>query len=271
MYTALCQLGYTPYHMIVAMENPIRSLGIGNEAVDAHYYDKGAQFTRRDFDAWLGDFDAVLDVPCCLLADELTAAYPDAKVILTSRDPDGWVRSCRDTVVAVMGWRSWSVLKLIDLDVFHFVNAQDKWADITDGWTKPGLLRHEDHVRAVVPKENLLEFQAGRDGWKELSAFLGMEAPEGDFPRVNEAESGFFTAAGRQVWNQAIMRVLMMAAFWFLFAAIEQALLHPCSVPMNTNNTIHQQIIFRAHAFYCCFQQTCVMFGFIFCAAKHEE
>ncbi|KAK4981077.1 hypothetical protein LTR28_006827 [Elasticomyces elasticus] len=220
MYTALCQLGYTPYHMIVTMENPVRSLGIGNEAVDAHYYDKGAQFTRRDFDAWLGDFDAVLDVPCCLLADELTAAYPDAKVILTSRDPDGWVRSCRDTVVVVMGWRSWSVLKRIDPDAFHFVNAHDKWADITDGWTKPGLLRHEDHVRAVVPKGNLLEFQAGRDGWKELSAFLGMEAPEGDFPRVNEAKSGFFTATGRKVRNKAIVRELTRTAFISLWISL---------------------------------------------------
>ncbi|KAK4998583.1 hypothetical protein LTR66_002218 [Elasticomyces elasticus] len=217
---SLSQLGYTPYHMAIAMQNPRHSLGIGNEAMDAHYYNKGARFTRRDFDAWIGDFDAVLDVPCVLLAEELTAAYPDAKVILTSRDPDGWVRSCRETILAVTSWRSWSVLRYLDPDVHEFMKAQDTWAEVTDGWSKSALLRHEENIRALVPKEKLLEFRVGRDGWKELSTFLGTEVPEGEFPRVNDAKSGFFVSIHQQMRNKAMMKILAKVAAGLLPIAI---------------------------------------------------
>ena len=33
------------------------------------------------------------DAPCVNFSDELIEAYPEAKVILTNRDPDKWVES----------------------------------------------------------------------------------------------------------------------------------------------------------------------------------
>jgi hypothetical protein len=35
----------------------------------------------------------VTDAPCVNFSDELIAAYPEAKVILTNRDPDKWLDS----------------------------------------------------------------------------------------------------------------------------------------------------------------------------------
>ena len=45
---------------------------------------------------------------------------------------------------------------------------------------------HYAHVRAVVPKENLLEFHSG-SGYKELCDFLGVPIPLGEeYPRINQ-------------------------------------------------------------------------------------
>lgn len=48
---------------------------------------------------------------------------------------------------------------------------------------------HYDHVRAKVPKDNLLEFHP-REGWAPLCEFLGHEAPKDTpFPNVNDSAS----------------------------------------------------------------------------------
>lgn len=36
---------------------------------------------------------AVTDIPAVLFADELVDAYKDAKVVLTERDVEGWIKS----------------------------------------------------------------------------------------------------------------------------------------------------------------------------------
>lgn len=51
-----------------------------------------------------------------------------------------------------------------------------------------GYLEHNDHVRAIVPKGNLLEFRA-EQGWKPLCEFLGKEVPEEPYPRINEGSN----------------------------------------------------------------------------------
>ena len=45
-------------------------------------------------------------MPCILFVDELLAAYPSAKVILTERDVDSWVVSMNKTVFEILSWRS---------------------------------------------------------------------------------------------------------------------------------------------------------------------
>ena len=45
---------------------------------------------------------------------------------------------------------------------------------------------HYAHVRHIVPKEKLLEFES-KDGWKPLCEFLGKDVPAGAYPRVNDA------------------------------------------------------------------------------------
>ena len=47
--------------------------------------------------------------------------------------------------------------------------------------------RHNEQVRATIPAERLLEFRVS-EGWQPLCAFLGCDAPDEPFPRVNDRE-----------------------------------------------------------------------------------
>lgn len=49
-------------------------------------------------------------------------------------------------------------------------------------------ITHYSHVRHVVPKERLLEFES-KDGWGPLCEFLGKPVPGEEYPRVNDAAS----------------------------------------------------------------------------------
>jgi hypothetical protein len=45
---------------------------------------------------------------------------------------------------------------------------------------------HYDHVRTIIPREQLLEFES-KDGWEPLCKFLGEAVPDDPYPRTNKA------------------------------------------------------------------------------------
>lgn len=49
-----------------------------------------------------------------MFVDELRAAYPNAKVILTERDVDSWMVSMEKTLYVLMSW--WSMYYLAPFD-----------------------------------------------------------------------------------------------------------------------------------------------------------
>lgn len=63
--------------------------------LDAHksiFGRSGKPFGRDEFDMLLGHCQAVADHPCCVFAEELLQAYPEAKLILTTRPVDDWYK-----------------------------------------------------------------------------------------------------------------------------------------------------------------------------------
>jgi hypothetical protein len=54
------------------------------------------------------------DIPCILFVDELLEAYPNAKVILTNRDVDSWLKSMNKTFFAVTDWKTMPYLAAYD-------------------------------------------------------------------------------------------------------------------------------------------------------------
>ena len=56
----------------------------------------------------------VADVPGILFATELIQAYPEAKIILTTRDPDRWWKSFRDTLLVMLDTKRTTLARWLD-------------------------------------------------------------------------------------------------------------------------------------------------------------
>jgi hypothetical protein len=86
---ALEQLGYSPcYHMLEVFKQP-RHIQLWQAAADGQ---------PVDWQAFLGAYKAGLDYPLAAFYRELLAIFPDAKVILTVRDPERWYESTLETI-----------------------------------------------------------------------------------------------------------------------------------------------------------------------------
>lgn len=57
---------------------------------------------------------AVTDAPCVNFASELVAAYPTAKVILTKRDPDKWLKSIFHTYHRILTCKYFQLAAVLD-------------------------------------------------------------------------------------------------------------------------------------------------------------
>ena len=51
------------------------------------------------------------DAPCANFVDELIAAYPDAKVVLTTRDDEPWLRSMEASYYDILGVSAWPFVR----------------------------------------------------------------------------------------------------------------------------------------------------------------
>lgn len=196
LWAALNQLGYSTYHGFEAcFDNANGSLDFWNAAVAAKLHGPSSEIpkTAQDFDKVLWRYDAITDTPCVLFSEELLAAYPDAKVILTERDVDSWADSMQRSYYKVLMSRGMQIMRVLDAEFLGKYYAMGMGSLHT--WTggdvnnieklKKGYKEHYTRMRAIVPKERLLEWHP-RDGWEPLCAFLGKEVPEGEFPKVNQ-------------------------------------------------------------------------------------
>lgn len=170
------------------MQNP-KDASMWADAFRGKYY-SGKPFTRTEWDQLLGHVEAITDFPGAVFVEELTTAYPDAKVVLTLRDVDDWYVSMQNTIMRRTYSPLATVLGWID-PIFGMGNRMVRLG--FDGFFggdfekngKQAFLDHYDHVRRVVPADNLLEWNP-KEGWEPLCAFLGKPVPETPFPRSNE-------------------------------------------------------------------------------------
>ncbi|KAI1345339.1 P-loop containing nucleoside triphosphate hydrolase protein [Xylaria sp. FL0043] len=200
IYTALQTLGMNPYHFKEVNRNKHNGhFEFWLQVVRAKYQGVGEPMKGPDFDQVLWNYDAVTDAPGCLFVEELVEAYPEAKVILTTRTPESWLESIRSTLLELVSWRSWVIRALFDRDFSAgywtlFDSTMAVWSRNLPPWkpsSYPTLLdsfeKHNTLVRKVVPKDKLLDFHPTM-GWAPLCAFLGVPTPEGKFPHVNDGK-----------------------------------------------------------------------------------
>ncbi|KAJ7119892.1 hypothetical protein C8R43DRAFT_900970, partial [Mycena crocata] len=87
------------HHMMTVVANFPLEADMWIEAMDAKYNGKGKLYGREEWDQLPGT--AVTDVPAIVFSEDLIAAYPDAKVILTTRDLGKWWTSCAQSLQTI--------------------------------------------------------------------------------------------------------------------------------------------------------------------------
>jgi hypothetical protein len=196
---ALEMLGFAPcYHWVDVLADLKGQLPLWAGAMD------GAPLP-----AIVAGYESTADWPGGFFYRRLMDDFPDAKVLLSVRDPERWEPSFTDTIVALNYGESLvrnmaAARAHVDpifaqyLDFVHrmfwsdegsFPNGHDRDALIA------GFIAHNDVVRATVPAERLLVWEAA-DGWEPLCAFLGVPVPDAPFPHANDRETFVNRVAG---------------------------------------------------------------------------
>jgi len=195
MQTALQILGMRTYHSFNLWADSASNIETWNTAFDAKYnpHLHIPLPTRAEFDAILGEYSAIVDVPGAFFGPELASSeayYPDAKVIILNREPEAWFRSCQ---AAFTPNRRGSLERLV-MDALLFWNARvrvlarymdkkqrDVWRfEWHDDDAREKALRffhaYYAECRDKIAEEKRLEYTI-QDGWAPLCEFLGVAVP----------------------------------------------------------------------------------------------
>lgn len=144
-----------------------------------------------------------VDWPGGFFCDELVAAYPQAKVVLSVRDPLRWEASFRETIWNMcfgdnlIHYLSAARAK-VDPQWNRYLRLVDRmfWIErgtFADGHAEPGQLiaameRHHDAIKRTVPAERLLVWDVN-EGWEPLCSFLQRPIPSEPLPHANDRDT----------------------------------------------------------------------------------
>jgi hypothetical protein len=147
-----------------------------------------------DWDDVFRDFGATVDAPACYVFDRLAAHYPQAKVVLTVRDPDKWYDSMRSTILSdgYIDTLMPTSLGPMLMKMLPFAAGQGAGhsgpPDLSRVAMSAAHQAHVERVRRTIPPERLLVYRVS-EGWEPLCRFLGRPIPDQPFPNINDRES----------------------------------------------------------------------------------
>lgn len=169
-------LGGPCHHMIEVLGNPAQTV----RWIDA------IEGRPIDWSTITGGYVALVDWPGCSFWPELTAANPEALVLLSVRDPESWYRSASNTIFLAFDHappelEAW-MTALRELFRTRFSDDFGNPTAMMDAYE-----RHNTAVRQAIPASRLLEWTPG-DGWDPICDRLGLAVPTGPFPMVNTTD-----------------------------------------------------------------------------------
>lgn len=179
---ALEKLGFDRcYHMYELLQHPDH-VGLWHQATRGEPVDWHALFQG---------YRATVDWPSCNFWEAQLEQFPDARVVLSERDPERWYDSVMNTIYPGSlqrresedpADRAWAdmAFELIWDGTFHGrIEDREHAIDV--------YLAHNEYVKSHAPADRLLVFEASQ-GWEPLCAFLGTPVPDEPYPRVNTTE-----------------------------------------------------------------------------------
>ena len=181
--TALEILGFGPcYHMYE----------VGNNEGHKIRWNEIAFGKKPDWDSLFENYNATVDWPSAHYWQQLAAYYPEAKIILTVRDPEAWFRSFIDTIYTTIHTplpadapeenkiHRKTIHKIIAQDTFHH-QGDDKI------YAMNVFNENIEKARRTIAPERLLIYEI-TEGWEPLCKFLDVPIPAEPFPRTNSTE-----------------------------------------------------------------------------------
>jgi sulfotransferase family protein len=178
---ALEHLGFAPCHTMLGLfEDP--------DSIDA--WQAASRGEPVDWQQVYAKYRSTVDWPGARFWRGIVEAFPQAKVILTVREPHAWYESVRDSIYAA------SMAPLTEgVDPLYAriwqMSRQVVWDGVFDGRFADrdhALAVYEAHneaVRREVDPDRLLVFEVTQ-GWEPLCGFLGVDVPAEPFPRSND-------------------------------------------------------------------------------------
>jgi len=180
--TALERLGFGPCHHMEDVAAP------GNAARQVPLWLAAAE-GRPDWPAIYDGYRSADDWPTAGFFRELIAAYPSARFILNTRDPERWVESYLGTISKLMGDRA--ALPPEMQDWIEMVVQVLTRTGFPPGLGREALLTafhaHAEAVKAAAPPGRLVVWEV-QQGWGPLCEFLDVPVPDEPFPHRNSRQ-----------------------------------------------------------------------------------
>jgi hypothetical protein len=160
---------------------------------------EGALDGRVDPAAILEGSRSTVDWPGGFFYRQLLDSFPNAKVLLSVRDPERWEPSFRETIVDMCFGES--LIRLLSSARAHVDPRWRRYLEFVNRlfWSEQGtfpaghspdaliegFVAHNEEVKRVVPADRLLVWEV-TDGWEPLCEFLGAVVPEQPLPHAND-------------------------------------------------------------------------------------
>lgn len=160
------------YHMTEVLKNPEYT----------QYWINAAE-GNADWDKIYSGYSATVDNPGCNCWKELSAYYPDAKVILTTRDANKWFDSTNETIHSV------EFARFMKNSPFGEMIQKTMWDRMENRMQDREYMvdffnKHTAEIIDSIDPERLLVYQVS-DGWAPLCEFLEVPVPNLEYPRIN--------------------------------------------------------------------------------------
>lgn len=220
---ALEELGFAPcYHMTEVFSHPQH----------VAYWSAAAEGQPVNWKELLKNYQASVDWPACDFYAELMRTYPDAKVLLTVRDPERWYESVSSTIYPMSKRVTNPFTRIIGtllvpdrIRVAKMINTliwQKTFAGRFEdkAYALSVFQQHIEEIKKNVPPEKLLVYDV-KQGWEPLCAFLGVDVPQGKpFPHLNERANFIGVRQLQQSQRKVAATILaagLLAALLFLW------------------------------------------------------
>ncbi len=179
---ALNILGFGPCHHMHVMRDQPDTFPVWRDF---------AAGMHRDWDRLYDGFRSAVDFPTAAYWRDLFEHYPDARFILTTRDPDRWYDSATASVLKLLAERD-QITDPHHSEILEF-SEQIVGQEYFHGrgpdrdYMLDRFRRHETNVRERIPPEQLLVYRVS-EGWSRLCSFLDVQIPETPFPFANKLD-----------------------------------------------------------------------------------